>query len=463
MKIAKRELLNPEKKLVFNFLAFLVILLTPLFFARAGVFINEIMYDLKDGSDTGREWVEIFNNGSESIDLTGWKFFEANTNHALTPVQGGSVIQPNGFVVIVDNSEKFLTDWPGFSGIIFDSSFSLSNTGEQIILRNSELADIDSVSYNSENGANGDGNSLQKIDGSWKSASPTLGVINIGGSGTQQSTSTSGVDVSEPTSGVGSVSWPVEPQIYANAGEDKTSVAGADIKFSGQALGLKKEPLENARYLWSFGDGSMKEGQNVLHSYKYPAEYIITLDVSSGKYSVSDRAIAKIIPNKLTITEATSEFIKLKNGSNVTLDVSGWFLKSGQTLFKFPESTFIKAGAEIPISSSISGLIGINANSEIMLLYSNGSMACMYKDKMELAETKKEKPEEKNQQKSQVSVSEPLSNDSLNIQETANVADTTQNNSWSKKEWLFLILGIGFIGGAGTVFLRRNSSEEKNK
>ena len=53
--------------------------------------------------------------------------------------------------------------------------------------------------------------------------------------------------------GGGSVSWPDEQQIYANAGKDKTGIAGADVLFEGKALGFKKEPLENASVSLDFG------------------------------------------------------------------------------------------------------------------------------------------------------------------------------------------------------------------
>ena len=33
------------------------------------------------------EWLEIFNNGDEAVDLTGWKFYENETNHKLTEYQ----------------------------------------------------------------------------------------------------------------------------------------------------------------------------------------------------------------------------------------------------------------------------------------------------------------------------------------------------------------------------------------
>ena len=39
------------------------------------VVINEIMYDLS-GSDTDREWIEIYNKGTSSIDLAEWRFQE---------------------------------------------------------------------------------------------------------------------------------------------------------------------------------------------------------------------------------------------------------------------------------------------------------------------------------------------------------------------------------------------------
>src|SRR3989339_847976 len=50
----------------------------------AQVLINEIMYDLS-GADDKHEWVEIYNNGSSPVDLSDWKFNDADTatNHGL--------------------------------------------------------------------------------------------------------------------------------------------------------------------------------------------------------------------------------------------------------------------------------------------------------------------------------------------------------------------------------------------
>lgn len=145
--------------------------------AYAGIVINEIMYDLKTGSDDGREWIEIYNDADTAVDISTFKFFEADTNHKLVLVQGDANIPAKNYAVVVSDFAKFKTDWPNFSGIILDSSFSFSNTGESLALKNAELT-VDEYTYQSSFGGAGDGKSLQKINGAWVGAVPTLGVEN---------------------------------------------------------------------------------------------------------------------------------------------------------------------------------------------------------------------------------------------------------------------------------------------
>jgi len=143
----------------------------------AQVILNEIMYDLP-GADTGREWVEIFNNSDAEADLSSFKFFEADTNHKLKLTQGSANIFPRGYAIIVSDPVKFKIDWPSFSGTIFDSSFSLSNDGEILAIKDENFNIIDQSIYNSAMGARGDGKSLQKISGVWIGAMPTPGTEN---------------------------------------------------------------------------------------------------------------------------------------------------------------------------------------------------------------------------------------------------------------------------------------------
>ena len=64
-------------------------------FAGAQVAITEIMYDL-EGTDADREWIELQNTSGFQVDLEGWKFFEQDTNHKLTPAGSGSFLLPAG-------------------------------------------------------------------------------------------------------------------------------------------------------------------------------------------------------------------------------------------------------------------------------------------------------------------------------------------------------------------------------
>ena len=145
----------------------------------ASVIINEIMYN-PSGADADHEWVEIYNN-DENINLEDWRFFEANTPHRLSLVQGDDmIISEDEYVIIADNAETFLQDYENYEGTVLDSTFSLSNTGEYIALKDPDGNIVDEVDYNSSLGANENGMSLCEINNSWEECIPTLGEENIG-------------------------------------------------------------------------------------------------------------------------------------------------------------------------------------------------------------------------------------------------------------------------------------------
>ena len=161
-------------------LIFIVLIVLPS--VSASVIINEIMYN-PEGNDDDREWLELYNNGNETINLTGWKFYEENTPHRLILTQGGGLaIQPNEYLVIVQDIETFLQDYPNYSGKVLDSSFSLSNEGELLIITNSGeetfASIVDIFYYFSQYGADSNGMSLCKINNIWEECIPTPGNEN---------------------------------------------------------------------------------------------------------------------------------------------------------------------------------------------------------------------------------------------------------------------------------------------
>jgi len=125
------------------------------------IVINEIMYN-PDGTDSCREWIELYNNDSFDVDISAWKLYENDINHGLTVSQGDLVIPSNGYAVIADNCDSFLLDYPDFNEILIDSAFSLNNLGELICIKDSSQALVDCVDYFPSWGADGNGKSLER-------------------------------------------------------------------------------------------------------------------------------------------------------------------------------------------------------------------------------------------------------------------------------------------------------------
>jgi hypothetical protein len=125
----------------------LIALLIALSFSvYAEVMISEIMYN-PDGSDTGREWIEVYNSGSSDVNIQSWKLREENSNHAIASFQGDYIIPSQGFMIIARNGNSFLLDHPGYFGDIVTATFSLSNTGENISILDSSFTDQDDLIY----------------------------------------------------------------------------------------------------------------------------------------------------------------------------------------------------------------------------------------------------------------------------------------------------------------------------
>ncbi|MDD5068649.1 MAG: lamin tail domain-containing protein, partial [Candidatus Pacebacteria bacterium] len=169
-----------------KFSSFATVFLLALLFPHNFVFaladlpisITEIMYDLKGGSDAGREWVEIQNRGDVPIWLSGFRLLDSTKevleNHEpLKLIKGGSNIPAHGYTVIASDAKKFLADNPGFSGILFSSSFSLSNTGEILVLKDKAGNEIDRILYMTSWGGAGDGNSIQSFGDGWRAGVPS--------------------------------------------------------------------------------------------------------------------------------------------------------------------------------------------------------------------------------------------------------------------------------------------------
>ena len=132
------------------FSIFLIIFMAS--FALGDVFINEFLPNGLIEPDS--EWVELYNNGSSSVDLANYNITESGASANVTL---NGTIPANGFIVLAENFTLFNSTYPNVnvSGIriveygINVASFQLSNTAGNITLYNSSGSKINNVSYSS--------------------------------------------------------------------------------------------------------------------------------------------------------------------------------------------------------------------------------------------------------------------------------------------------------------------------
>lgn len=345
----------------------LIILIFSAKIAFASIEITEIMYDAS-GTDTNREWIEVYNSGSSSINLSEWYFFSNNTKHSLTP-DGSSNLEAGSYAVIVQNVPSFRADWPDYSGLIFDSSWSgLNNEGDSISMKDPDLNVISPVSYTSDMGAKGDGNSLQKLNSEFKGSVPTPGAVNVLNENTNTDSSNNNDSSGGGSSKTGSSSnkdedlitpQPIATKIIAK----NTAITRVGFSLDAKTTGHQKEDLDSGKFIWSFGDGnSVKYDRHkpFEYSYQYPGEYILSLSyyesILSAEPIATDSIVVKVSDPELFIVkvgDSTDPFVEIKNQSGYRMVLSGWVLNSYTKSFKLPEGMAILPGKSVRLSPQV--------------------------------------------------------------------------------------------------------------
>jgi len=105
--------------------------------STANVAINEIMYD----PTSGNEWIELFNSGDSTVNLTGWVIKDA-ANHTFGDLTNVEI--PAGKCVVINGTGSVL-----------------NNDNDEIHLFDDTTTEVDSAVYNDTMGANGNGKTLE--------------------------------------------------------------------------------------------------------------------------------------------------------------------------------------------------------------------------------------------------------------------------------------------------------------
>lgn len=141
--------------------------------AQGGVIITEIMYNPSETPESRREWVEIYNAGSTTVDLSGWKLDDEDSSNwgaisgnldvgQIGVVYNSAFVDDAGFRQawnLTSDAALFGVSWAGLSN-------SPSSTNEMLRLLDDGSFVVDAVNYDDANGwpNNDDGASIFLTD-----------------------------------------------------------------------------------------------------------------------------------------------------------------------------------------------------------------------------------------------------------------------------------------------------------
>lgn len=369
-------------------------------FAHAEIRVTEIAW-MGTANSQYEEWVELYNNGTDDVDLSGWKFFKSGgtTLFSLT----GTIVHGQYYLVCrttasLQNPMSGLCDEQGQWG-----GSGLNNTSDQVVLKDGQGTVIQSVDGTGGWSA-GDATTKQTMqwDGSgWVTGAATPGAATVGNTGGNDNGGGNGNNTTT-TDGGGTITNTVTQDTHRRDPKEKIDLIKPDPVYvahmvipdygiAGVAVPMKAEVTKDkiisslrGRYEWSMGDGaSFKffDNQPISHAFIYPGDYTVVLayysDIFRDEPDSIHRKIITIAPSSVSIFGTTDDGgIILQNDSSKDVDLGGWMISSNGSVFTFPNYTIIVHGKQLFISGKTIGFTVVPT--DIVLKNPNGQMIANY-------------------------------------------------------------------------------------
>jgi hypothetical protein len=330
--------------------------------------INEIMFDSAESNDA--EWVELFNAGTQTVDLTGFGLVDNAPAHVHVIIPNGHTIAPGAYFTVrfrIGDNFPFTPDFDGAGQV----SWQLDNSGDAVILYDGNSTVVDSVAYGVADpwptAPHGTGPSLELLNPSYDntigsnwSASAATG----GTPGAQNSVFTSNTIVhfalTETTVNEGAGSYPLAVSITNPSETVATSVTVSYTSGDASDVGnftsavvtfpagssaeqtvditITNDTVEELLESVVFTLSNVTGGSNA--SIGAPSEF--SLHIADNDAVVPHIVINEINYNPIESGADVTEFIELYNQSNTSASLAGCYISDAVT-FTFPAEASIAA------------------------------------------------------------------------------------------------------------------------
>lgn len=252
------------------------------------VFINEVLPNPKEKDDAG-EFIELYNPGSTSIDLSGWEIHDASaTGKYIFP--SGKSIPALGYLIVTDQ----------------DFTLSLNNSNETLTLWDKDKRVVHEVRYEKTK----EGVALGLVGGVLRGMrAPTPGAAN---------------------------SENAEPVTKERV--PKKGYRGFATEFRARG---KDSDGDQLKFTWDFGDGHKSYKENTSHKYLKSGHYTVALTTDDGidtttesfdikieKYRAPKVRITAFIPNPKG-NDSELEWIEIENHEKRAVNLKGFSIATG--------------------------------------------------------------------------------------------------------------------------------------
>ncbi|HSE56736.1 MAG TPA: lamin tail domain-containing protein [Candidatus Paceibacterota bacterium] len=440
--------------------------------AFAAVDVTEIAWMGTAESQYG-EWIELYNNGTDSVSLDGWKLYQDGGSALLFSLT--KTIPAGGYLVVERTTPSVPDPLPAISDEAgtFGGS-GLANTGEHLVLKDASGTTVLELPFQAGWPA-GDAatkETMQKKGSGWITAAPTpkAATVDVG-----TNTNTEHVDDENTpeteTSKTNTISGggSTEPKIIWKPNISfiypKQAFTGVPVRIT--ATVTEESGVTRAgHFVWNMGEGRVIEQQllePVTYTYQYPGEYVITLAYTRREAITSDAELVgqfslSVTNPVLTLERDSAGALFIKNTSTENIDLYQWKLLFAGNQYEFPRYSIVKAKNRLPVSGA---LVGVASFSELPTLANPSSIAVAGPQAITVASVPKTRSVAGVQFQKSVALPEPAvtASEQPLAANALGAVSTTQNN---KRTWGVLALGaLAAIAIALFLLLERFKAHEE--
>ena len=318
--------------------------------------LSEVLYDVSS-SDDGFEWVEIYNAGSSTADLSGFCLGNGGTDYTTSTAQLSGSVAAGAVFVVGGPSSSATNSNPSFDQVLnFSPDFQNSgSTGDGVALFavpcaqvNAGTVPVDAVIY-------GPNNNNGLIDETGTANAPEVGDASAGSSLERVDLAGSWIIQGSPTPNASPLAGPpnTAPEVTVSSPANGTSVSeGTSLTFTASANDAEDGNL-SASVAWSSNlDGALGTGASIASSLSVGTHTVTASVTDSGGLQGSDSVTVTVQANAAPTVNITSP----ANGSSFDVGASVTFTGSAT------DSEDGNLSGSLAWSSNLDGSLGSGAS-----------------------------------------------------------------------------------------------------